>query len=138
MKTKTRVSLLFIVAAIYDGVLGGAFLIAPQALLEWLKVTPPNHYGYVHFPAALLIVFALMFLSIALKPISNRRLIPYGIGLKVSYCAVVFGHWFGGAIPNIWKPFAIADVAFIILFFLAYVYLAGAEHQSRRETPAVG
>ncbi len=138
MKTKTQVSLLFLVAAIYDGVLGGAFLIAPQALFEWFKVTPPNHYGYVHFPAALLIVFALMFLSIALKPISNRRLIPYGIGLKISYCAVVFGHWFGGAIPSIWKPFAICDVAFIILFFLASVYLAGAEHQSKRETAAAG
>ncbi len=136
MKTKTRVSLLFIVAAIYDGVLGGAFLIAPQALFEWLKVTPPNHYGYVHFPAALLIVFALMFLSIALKPISNRRLIPYGIGLKISYCAVVFAHWFGGGIPSIWKPFAICDVAFIILFFLAHVYLAGAEHQSISESAA--
>ena len=136
MKTKTRVSLLFIVAAIYDGVLGGAFLIAPQALFEWLKVTPPNHYGYVHFPAALLIVFALMFLAIALKPISNRHLIPYGIGLKVSYCGVVFWHWFGGAIPNIWKPFAICDVAFIVLFILASIYLADAERQSRRETPA--
>ncbi len=133
MKTKTQESLLFLVAAVYDGVLGGAFLIAPQALFEWLKVTPPNHYGYVHFPAALLIVFALMFLNIALKPISNRRLIPYGIGLKVSYCAVVFWHWFGGGIPNIWKPFAICDVAFIILFFLAHVYLAGAERQIERQ-----
>jgi hypothetical protein len=138
MKTKTQVSLFFLVAAIYDGVLGGAFLIAPKTLFEWFKVTPPNHYGYVHFPAALLIVFALMFLNIALKPISNRRLIPYGIGLKVSYCAVVFWHWFGGGIPNIWKPFAICDVAFIILFFLAYVYLAGAEHQSRGEPAAAG
>ena len=138
MKTKSLVSLLFIVAAVYDGVLGGAFLIAPKPLFEWLKVTPPNHYGYVHFPAALLIVFALMFLSIALKPINNRRLIPYGIGLKLSYCAVVFWHWFGGGIPSIWKPFALFDVAFIVLFFLSYVYLAGAEHQSRREPPAAG
>ncbi len=136
MKTKTQVSLLFLVAAIYDGILGGAFLIAPRALFEWLDVTPPNHYGYVHFPAALLIVFALMFLAIALKPISNRRLIPYGIGLKVSYCGVVFAHWFGGAIPNVWKPFAVCDVAFIILFFLAHVYLAGAESQAKRQ-PAV-
>ena len=138
MKTKTQVSLLFLVAAIYDGVLGGAFLIAPQAMFEWFKVTPPNHYGYVHFPAALLIVFAVMFLNIALKPIKNRCLIPYGIGLKISYCGVVFWHWFGGEIPNIWKPFALCDVAFIILFILASVYLAGAEHQSKPETASAG
>jgi len=136
MKKKTLVSLLFLAAAIYDGVLGGAFLIAPQALFEWFKVTPPNHYGYVHFPAALLIVFAMMFLDIALKPVSNRRLIPYGTGLKVSYCAVVFGHWFGGAIPDIWKPFAICDIVFIVLFVLASVYLAGAEHQNTSDSTA--
>ncbi|MCD6393608.1 MAG: hypothetical protein J7M40_08875 [Planctomycetes bacterium] len=136
MKMKSQVSLLFLVAAIYDGILGGAFLIAPQALFKWLNVTEPNHYGYVHFPAALLIVFAVMFLSIALKPISNRRLIPYGIGLKLSYCGVVFWHWFGGGIPNIWKPFALCDVAFMVLFFLAHVYLAGAEHQSISESAA--
>jgi len=81
MKTKSQVSLLFLVAAIYDGVLGGAFLVAPKALFEWFKVAPPNHYGYVHFPAALLIVFAVMFLSIALKPINNRRL----IGIVTTY-----------------------------------------------------
>ena len=136
MKMKSQVSLLFLVAGIYDGILGGAFLIAPQALFKWLNVTEPNHYGYVHFPAALLIVFAVMFLSIALKPISNRRLIPYGIGLKLSYCGVVFWHWFGGGIPNIWKPFALCDVAFMVLFFLAHVYLAGAEHQSISESAA--
>ena len=133
MKTKSRVSLLFFVAAVYDGILGGAFLIAPQVLFKWLNVTEPNHYGYVHFPAALLIVFAVMFVSIALKPIRNRHLIPYGIGLKISYCAVVYWHWFGGGIPNIWKPFAICDVAFIVLFFLAHVYLAGAESRAKRQ-----
>ena len=111
---------LFMVAALYDGILGIAFLIAAPALFEWLGVTPPNHFGYVHFPAALLIVFALLFLAIARNPVANLSLIPYGILLKVSYCAVVFYHWFTAGVPVIWKPFAIADLVFLVLFVWAY------------------
>ena len=123
MKRLRAVSVLFYLAALYDGVLGVAFLIAAPALFEWVGVTPPNHFGYIHFPAALLIVFALLFLTIARRPEVNRHLIPYGILLKISYCAVVFYHWFTAGIPFIWKPFAIVDVAFLVLFIWAYAVL---------------
>ncbi len=123
MKRPRTVSVLFYLAALYDGVLGAAFLIAAPALFEWVGVTPPNHFGYIHFPAALLIVFALLFLAIARRPEVNRHLIPYGILLKISYCAVVFYHWFTAGIPFIWKPFAIVDVAFLVLFIWAYAVL---------------
>lgn len=116
---KRAIPILFRVAALYDGILGIAFLVAAPALFEWVGVTPPNHFGYVHFPAALLIVFALMFLSIARAPVVNRGLIQYGILLKVSYCAVAFYHWFTAGIPFIWKPFAIADLVFLVLFVFA-------------------
>jgi hypothetical protein len=111
---------LFVVAAIYDGLLGSAFLFAGGALFEWFQVTPPNHFGYVHFPAAIMIVFALMFLAIARNPQANRNLIPYGILLKVSYSGVAFFHWFTAEIPNMWKPLAIVDIGFLALFIWAY------------------
>lgn len=126
MKRSPAIPLLFYVAAVYDGVLGVAFLAAAPALFEWVGVTPPNHFGYVHFPAALLIVFAFMFVSVARRPTENRSLIPYGMLLKVSYCAVVFYHWLTEGIPFIWKPFAIADLAFLVLFAWAYVHLSDA------------
>ena len=134
MKQERSVSVLFYLAALYDGVLGAAFLVASPALFEWVGVTPPNHFGYVHFPAALLIVFALMFVSIARDPVANRGQILYGILLKVSYCAVAFYHWFAGGIPFIWKPFAIADLAFLVLFAWAYVVLG--KHSG--DSPAAG
>ena len=123
MKRPRAVSVLFYLAALYDGVLGVAFLVAAPALFDWVGVTPPNHFGYIHFPAALLIVFALLFLSIARRPEINRHLIPYGILLKISYCAVVFYHWFTAGIPFIWKPFAIADLVFLVVFIWAYAEL---------------
>ena len=121
---KTRsVSWLFWIAASYDGILGLLFLFTASWVFDWFGVTPPNHLAYVQFPAALLIVFALMFLVIAREPLRNRNLIPYGILLKVSYCAIAFYHWFSAGIPGMWKPFAVFDLIFMILFGWAYLSL---------------
>jgi hypothetical protein len=123
MKREKIISILFIIAALYDGILGVLFLFAGRSVFERLQVAPPNHPGYVQFPAALLIVFALMFCAIARNPLLNKNLIPYGMLLKVSYCGVVFFHWFATGIPNMWKPFALLDLAFLGLFIWAYVSL---------------
>lgn len=116
MNTKRGIAVLFIIAAVYDGLLGGAFLLAGARLFEWFGVTPPNHPGYLQFPAALLIVFAAMFAAIARDPFRNRNLIPYGILLKVSYCGVIIFHWMTTGLPQMWKPFCVADLIFLILF----------------------
>lgn len=123
MKNKALIFLLFFAAAVYDGALGAAFLVFPQRLFERFQVTPPNHYGYVQFPAAILIIFALMFLAIAFRPAANKNLIPYGILLKVAYSGVVFAWWFTSGLPNLWKPFAVCDVLFAIAFLMAAVAL---------------
>jgi hypothetical protein len=117
------ISVLFAVGALYDGVLGLIALFAGGQLFRWFGVTPPNHPGYVQFPGALLIVFALMFVAVARNPVKNRDLIPYGMLLKVSYCGVICFHWFTAGIPDMWKPFAIMDAAFLALFVWAYARL---------------
>ena len=127
MKKMTAVSVLFVVAAFYDGLLGLAFLLAAGPVFQWAQVPPPNHLGYVQFPGALLIVFAIMFLAIARRPRENRRLIPYGILLKVSYCGVAVYHWLTSGIPGMWKPFAVCDFVFIALFALAYLSVSKPE-----------
>ncbi len=119
MKDYPAIRFLFWLAALYDGLLGLTFLVAGNAVFGWFDVAPPNHMGYVQFPAALLIVFALMFVAIARKPVANRRLISYGILLKASYCGVVFYHWMATDIPGMWKPFAVFDLVFLCLFLWA-------------------
>jgi hypothetical protein len=117
---KSLIVILFVIAALYDGLLGAAFLFRAEALFEWLEVPPPNHFGYVHFPAALLLVFALMYLAVAINPQGNRNLIPYGMLLKVSYCGTICYHWFTAGVPAIWKPFVFFDLIFLVLFAWAY------------------
>ena len=120
MNNDRPVSILFTVAGFYESILGVAFLVAPAALFDHFEVTPPNHFGYVQFPAALLLVFGIMFFAVAFNPRANRNLIPYGILLKASYCTLVFGYWFAQGIPGMWKPFAITDLVFAAAFYWAW------------------
>ena len=125
MKPLKWISLLFALAALFDGVLGLLFLAAPGYPFRLFAITPPNHMGYVQFPAALLLIFALMFAAIARDPIGNRKLIPYGILLKLAYCGVTFSYWFTAGIPNMWKPMAGIDLVMAALFAWAYVAVGG-------------
>lgn len=124
MKTTQWIKVLFGAAAVYDGLLGAGFLLGGAALFARFGVTPPNHPGYVQFAAALLLVFALLFLDVARDPGKNRKLIPYGILLKMSYCSVVGYHWLNQNIPGMWKPFAVCDFIFLLLFVWAWEALA--------------
>ncbi len=123
MKSHMMTSILFWISCIYDGLLGLAFLFFSMKIFETYQITPPNHIGYIQFPAAILLLFAIMFAAIARDPIANKNMIPYGILLKLSYCAVVFGHWMMQDLPGIWKPFAICDAIFVVLFAVAYTKL---------------
>lgn len=120
MSKSKMIQLLFAVAGVYDGVLGLMFLLMPEEVFFITQVEPPNHFGYVQFPAALLLVFAALFFAVGARPQENRNLIPYGILLKIAYCGVIFGYWLAGDIPDLWKPFAVYDAVFGILFTWAY------------------
>jgi hypothetical protein len=110
---------LFRVAAAYDGILGITFLLFWRRFYELFGVTPPNHPGYVQFPALLLVLFGVMFLRISQNPTARRELIAYGIGLKTSYCGLVFWYQLTTGLPSMWIPWAWIDVVFLALFVMA-------------------
>ena len=112
--------IVFAISGIYDLFLGIVFLFFPLFAFDLFNVTYPNHLVYVQFPAALLLIFAVMFFSIAKDPVGKRSFIPYGVMLKVAYSGIVFWYWLFADIPDIWKPFAIADLLFIIVFGWCY------------------
>ncbi|MGE0459802.1 MAG: hypothetical protein AB7Q16_00380 [Vicinamibacterales bacterium] len=110
---------LFLLAAAYDGILAVIAVLFARPLFQWFGVEAPNHYGYVQFPALLLLVFAAMFLRISQDPVRFAELIPFGVGLKAAYCAVVFWNQMTGSVPSMWVPWAWVDLAFLALFLVA-------------------
>lgn len=114
------IKILFVIAALYDGSLGLAFIIAPAEIFAMYGVEPPNHMAYIQFPAFLLIVFAIMFYRIATDPARNRELILYGCGLKVAYVSLAFVYELTTGIPSMWIPWAWADLVFLVLFALSW------------------
>ena len=121
---------LYMVAGVYDGILGIAFLLFPLAIFAMYEVEPPNHEAYVQFPALLLIIFAVMFFQIARDPVKNRGLILYGCALKVSYCSMVFWYQATSDIPEMWVPWAWADLVFLVLFIITYRNLGRPAQQT--------
>jgi len=114
---------LFILSGLYDAVLGLGFLVAWSRIFHHFGIVPPNHPGYVQFSALLLIIFGIMFFAIAVNPMANRNLIPFGVLLKFSYTGIVVYYWLSSGVPGIWKPFAIVDVVFAALFLWSYAAL---------------
>jgi len=114
------IRIMLVVCGLYDGLLGVAVVIAPGALFHMFNVTPPNHNGYVQFPALMLIIFGVMFLRAAADPVARREIIAYGMALKASYSGLVFWYQFRGGVPSLWVPWAWADLAFLVLFYLAW------------------
>ncbi len=126
----TRIRWLFAVAALYDFAIGLTFLLQGARLFEASGVPQPNHWGYIHFGALMLMVFGLMFAAVAIHPSANRNLIPYGILLKLSYVGLVGYYWATEPIlPWLFKPFLFADLVMLVLFVVAYMALG-----SRRVT----
>lgn len=120
MKSLTWIKAVFWTSALYDLLLGLAFLFAADALFERAGVPVPNHPGYIQFPALILVLFGIMFARIAQDPIGQRDCMLYGIGLKLAYSGVVLFHQFTGGVPSMWLPFAYIDILFLIGFLAAW------------------
>ena len=84
---------------------------------------PPNHFGYVQFPAILLLIFAAMFYRVAMDPVANRFIMLYGVGLKAGYSGLVFYYMLTAGIPSMWVPWAWADLVFLVLFLVSWIYM---------------
>jgi len=123
MSTKW-IKVLFVIAGIYDLVLGVLSLVAAPQIFRMAGVAPPNHWGYIYFPALLVVIFGIMFLRIAANPVGRIELIHYGMGLKAAYCGVVFWFQIIATVPRMWIPFAWIDLVFFALFFFAWKSLA--------------
>lgn len=120
MSPRSTARLFLTLAGLYDGLLGIAFLLDAPHLFTLCNIPAPLHWGYVHFGAALLLIFALMFFVAAAYPAGNRNLIAFGMLLKIAYIGVVLYHWLHGGVPLVFQAFLICDAVWF--FVLAWTF----------------
>ncbi len=126
----TWIRILFLVSAVYDFALGAAFLFSGPQVFERFNVPLPNHWGYVHFCCLMLMIFGLMFLMVAIRPLANRNLIPFGVLLKAAYVGVTGYYWINGGVPWIFLPFLFVDTVMLVAFGWAYLSLGSKQDRS--------
>ena len=128
----TWIKLVLAASGVYDGVIGVALFFAAPAIFRAFHVEPPNHDGYIRFPALVLLIFAAMFFRAAADPVGRRDVLLYGAALKLSYFGLVFWYYFRGGVPAMWIPLAWADVAFFTLFVMSWRSVAKASAPVRQ------
>lgn len=117
----SEVRTLFFLAGLYDFLIGLGFFAAGAKIFDLTGVTHPNHWAYVQFAALILMVFGLMFFTIAINPIAHRNLMPFGMLLKICYSGLVLYYWVFEDCPFLFKPFAIIDLVMLALFLTAFL-----------------
>jgi hypothetical protein len=110
---------LFIVAALYELILGAVYFLGYESFYRRAGVALPNHPGYVQLNALFVIIAGVGFWFVAMAPARNRDLIKMGVLFKAAYAGIVFYYMYRGNMPAMWLPWAICDVAFLVAFLVA-------------------
>lgn len=111
---------LFLVAGIYDLILGPIYFFGYQTLFDMFALPAAGHPTYVQFPALLITIFGVMFLQISTDPVKYRSMIPYGMALKVGFVGLAIWSVLTVGLASVWLLIALLDFLFLIAFILAW------------------
>jgi uncharacterized membrane protein HdeD (DUF308 family) len=125
---------LFLIAAIYDLVLGFVFMFFPRFAFGMLGIEAqlPIFGGYLSLIGAFLIVLGIAYFLISFSDLhKNRDLILVGALYKLAYCLVIFYYFFSGDLPHMVfaAVFGVADLVFFGLMAECIVYLSKGKRE---------
>ena len=107
----------FLVAALYDLILGVAFFLLYPWVYELFGISLPTEPAYLHAAAAFVFVQGFMYLLVYRNLEGSRDLVLAGAVYKVAYIGVSFYHWGMGTLPHpIFALFGVLDLFFLVGF----------------------
>ena len=114
----------FLLAALYDGLLGVGFFLFYRPIFAALGTEPPEP-SYIHLTAAFIAVQGLGYFLVARAPRRNVDLVRVGAVYKFAYIAVALLSVTSGNLPhNVFLWFAGFDVLFLA-GFVRFLWLTG-------------
>ena len=109
----------FLVAAVYDIILGIVFGLFFKPIYNSFGAELPNHVGYIQLAGAFILVFGIGFYLVYKNPVQNQAIITLGILMKLLFVVIVLGHLLIDTVPAFYIPFALLDIVFLLLFLYA-------------------
>jgi hypothetical protein len=109
----------FLIAALYDGLLGLAFFFLYNPLFSMFDITLPNNTSYIHLTAAFVFVQGVGYWFVFQDPEGNHGIVKLGIVYKGVFALLAAYYWaIGQLLHPIFALFGILDVLFLIGFVL--------------------
>ncbi|MBN1539293.1 MAG: hypothetical protein JW939_04045 [Candidatus Thermoplasmatota archaeon] len=110
---------LYLVAALYDLILGLCFLFFWKPLMEMFDIPIPSNPAYLSASAMFIFLFGVLLFLIFLKPKGSFRMVIYSVCMKIGYAAVVLYYLVTRGADFVEWPFlvfAAVDMVFAVLF----------------------
>jgi hypothetical protein len=121
----------FLVAAIYDLVLGAVFFVFYGPMYEVLGIALPNNIAYIHLTAAFVFVQGVGYWIVYRDPPANHGIVLLGIAYKFAFSALAFYYFaIGDLLHPVFLVFGILDVFFLVGFWW-FLSQAGAPRTAR-------
>ena len=120
----------FLVAALYDLLLGAAFVVFGEQLLSAIGMELPPHVAYIQLAAVFIFVQGLSYALVYRDPLANLGIVRVGVAYKAAYAGLALWYLVVGLLPSIFfLPWAAIDLAFLVGFVL-FLRAAGRDGSS--------
>lgn len=125
----------FLVAALYDLVIGAVFLFLYPWVYGLMGIGLPAEPAYLQTSAAFVLVQGIMYVLIYLHLERNRDLILIGAIYKAAYAVISLYHFGVGDLPHsLFAVFGFLDIGFLVLFILCLRTISGAGRSGAHST----
>ena len=122
--------ILFLIAALYDFILGFIFFAFMNFFLEGVfKLPLPLYPAFFQAAAAFVFVMGVGFYFVYRNMYRNIDIVKVGIVFKLFYTGLAFYYVFFGGMPWIFSVFGFLDIIFIV-FFIFFLRAIGKGTQA--------
>lgn len=133
----------FLVAALYDLILGTVFLFLYPWVYGVMGIPLPTEPAYLQMAAAFVLVQGMMYVLVYRNLEGNRDLILVGATYKAAYAVISLYHLGAGDLPHpFFAVFGVLDIGFMVVFAMCLGWLgkrvtgqAAADAPSRADSP---
>lgn len=115
---------LFLIAAIYDLILGIAFFFFYTQIYSYFNIALPDYPAYLQMATAFVIAMGIGYYFVFRNMYRNIDLVKLGIVYKAVYSGLTGYFYFAGTANITFMWFAVIDALFLIIFVWFLVYAA--------------